>query len=703
MTLPENRSDSGRLKNLALTEENYPRAFFFRLPEGVNDPYEVWDRNFSRLMGFEAKALNEERPTAWTVRNPQFFSQFKKNHPDQMVLLHFNGLARKPAFKSAAGEFFAGHWLYYAGATIKSDVPATNVTTEIQVSDASQFFLNVGVEEKKGKQSDIGMHDEIGLCVLGRDGRPDWSQSEQVTLVAVDRPRNVITVKRAGFGTSPRSFRAGRAYAAVHCTAGPWGDDLLWLYNFSTACPQDANGNTCTEVLIDDLAFRFSEKGALAAFDGIEFDCSYWKPGLLNPKVWLSGHAYEGLNRQPDADADGKPDNCIINGINTYGEGYTQLMKKLRQRLGPDRIIMADGQHDYSQRAFGIMNGIENEGWPTGEDTEFKEWSDGINRLQFWNENSMVPKLTYINHRYWAAVVDAGKVGPHQIRLVIAASALTGTAYALFDPVEKYFGGKWISRDEAQKMSGHDVPFSTLYDELVMGQENRLGWLGKPESTTVLLAKSKAPVLHAHSQSGWEALIKKIDGPVNLWIGQDGLHINAKEAGAGKLVFTIKDLPVKDPCLTLFMTATAEPMAGYSSTTARLVWVKIPQAGNKDLNQHMTWVNGNPFESVFMFTPLASGRVDVKFEIESSEPVQITELAAYAEGDARIRAFENGVVLANPNAQPVDFNLATLFPGQEFRRIKGSPQQDPVANNGEKVMEAVVTLSGRDALFLIKE
>lgn len=689
------------LNKLKLMEGNYPRPFFFRQPEVVYYPYEKWDQNFSRLMGFEAKALEEEVPLERIERNPEFFSRFKKNHPEQMVLLHYDGVARKPMFESAIGKFFSGHWLYYAGVTITSDLPAEYGTTEIHVSDASQFFLNVGLPGRRSAQTSPGWNDDIGLCVLDENGKPDWTQSEQVTLVAVDYERNIISVKRGGFGTSPNVFKAGKSYAAVHCTAGPWGNDLLWAYNFSTACPKDQNGNTCSDILINDLAYRFSPEGELAAFDGIEFDIIYWDPNVqLNPKKRL-GHTYKGLNRQIDANADGLPENGIINGMNIYGIGTTLFFKKLRERLGPDRIIMADGTDSHTQRAFGSLNGIESEGWPNGSDPKFNEWSDGINRLQFWNENSIEPRLTYINHRYWSNI-NSQEVGANQIRLLIAASTLTSTAYGMYDSVEKYFGGTSVRREEVNKGSEENVHFSSMYDEIIMGQENKLGWLGKPKGPSVLMAKQKQSVINFKKKSEWKSLVKRIQGPVELAVEKGALKITAKEKGADKLIFTIKDVPVNSSYLTLFMKASAAPMAGYPADIARLVWVNIPQV-NKVLNRHMSWVNNKEFESVFYFKDIESEKVDITFEFENAAPVWITELNAYADGDVRYRSFENGVVLANPKSEPVDFNLAKLFPGQSFRRIQGSPGQDSTTNNGKSVTEDIVTLKGLDALFLIKK
>jgi hypothetical protein len=123
--------------SLRVLQDAYPRAFFFRSSEGFaangRVPYERWDACFSRLMGIEGKVLEEEIPGR-SVRNIDFFTRFKKEHPEQLVLLHYNGNARDPRFQ--LDEFFAGHFLYFNGARIVEDVPAEEGQTEIKFTMA---------------------------------------------------------------------------------------------------------------------------------------------------------------------------------------------------------------------------------------------------------------------------------------------------------------------------------------------------------------------------------------------------------------------------------------------------------------------------------------------------------------------------------------------------------------------------------------
>jgi hypothetical protein len=81
-----------RLERLTILGPHHPRVFHFRgASEGsAADPsntYEQWSARIDDLMGVIGKALDEEIPGR-AVRNPQFYSRFKREHPDQLVLLH---------------------------------------------------------------------------------------------------------------------------------------------------------------------------------------------------------------------------------------------------------------------------------------------------------------------------------------------------------------------------------------------------------------------------------------------------------------------------------------------------------------------------------------------------------------------------------------------------------------------------------------
>jgi len=526
-------------EELAILGPNYPRVFFFRASEGGSSrrgmTYEQWSAEFGRLYGIMGKCLDEE-VVGREARNPEWFTRFKREHPSQVVLLHFNGNARDP--RHGTEKYFPGHWIYRKATRILADVPAESGETTIRVEDVGDFQVNTGRYRTSA--------DDIALFGLTADGKHDWQHCEQVQLVSVDKQANTIRVKRGCYGTRPLAFRAGRARAAAHMVEGPWGrnNHLLWYYNFSTHCPKDAEGKTCADRLVDDLAAWFGKGGKLEAFDGLEFDVMF--------------HETRG-----DTDGDGEPDDGFLDGINQYGIGVVEFARQLRNRLGPHRIIQGDGALGpggrRSQRAFGILNGIESEGWPNLHDWHFEDWSGGLNRHAFWQANAFKPVFNYINHK-WTEPVP-GKPGEHKNpqvpfarhRLVFAAAQFVDAMICYsFAPPHAGWG-----------------PIG-IWDEFVCGKANRLGWLGKPEGPAVHLAATTPNGLDR-----LDALAQRLSGSVTARMNGETLVVSSTQPSDRDLVFSIPDLPVGGGDLVVFVTMKGEPRKGYPSEMARFAEIGI--------------------------------------------------------------------------------------------------------------------------------
>ncbi|MFB3828276.1 MAG: hypothetical protein ACE15B_16025 [Bryobacteraceae bacterium] len=590
--------------SLRILSGGWPRAFFFRSTESMaaNDriSYEDWEKTFERLMGIEGKVLEEEVPGR-SLRNIEFFTRFKQRHPEQLVLLHYNGNARDPLDQQ--GKFFAGHWLYYNGAQVLTGVPAEAGETEIRVSDARLFRTGIGRYQRSAE--------DVVLCESA-GGKPDWSRAEQVKLVSVDVKAGVIRVRRGMYGTAPRAFAAGRAWAAAHVYEGPWGEksNLMWAYNYSLDCPRDPAGRNCADVLVADLVEKFN--GPLAAFDGLEFD--------------VLKHT---LNTSP------RGGRRILADARSYAAGVTAFLRKLGGALGERRLIMADGWNPNNQRSFGLLNGIEAEGWPALTDFEVRDWSGGMNRQAFWAANSRPPAFSYVNHKFNAPAETPGVRKAAEVpfsidRLVFAGAVFTDSAICYSnapkpEPGERY--GVW--------------------DELWAGREHRPGWLGKPLGPAVRLALRQPDLLRGRAR------------------------VERTKTGV-----RIANLPPAMPDLVLAFRAKAPAATGIYVGPAR----------------SLAWVNQREFEYVYAFPDWKGGALEI--EVEDGAPVEITAIRAYAHADAVYREFEHGLVLANPGPRPYTFPLAGTY-----RRLRGSPGQDPAVNNGQAV-SGPVTLPPHDALFL---
>ena len=658
----------GRLDRLQVLTGGWPRAFFFRAAEGraanPRTTYEQWDATFSRLMGIQGKCLDEE-VLGRGRRNAEFFTRFKQAHPDQLVLLHYNGNARDPRFER--DPYFAGHWTYRQGAQVLSDVPAEDGQTVLRVDHPERFRVNIGRYRDR--------NDDVGLCVLGADGRPDWHTSEQVRLVSVDRKAGTIRVERGCYGTRPRAFAAGKAWAAAHAVEGPWGrrNHLMWFYNYATCCPRDADGRTAAEVHADELAARFAPGGALAAFDGIEFDVLFHERG----------------DRRIDCDADGRADGGVVDGVNAYGLGVLRFLERLRERMGPDRLITADGHSGRHQRGFGLLNGIESEGWPDLRDRAIADWSGGLNRHAFWAARGRAPVFNYVNHKFVEPTGEPGKVNHRPEvpwpthRLVFAAAVMTDSAicYSYEPPSEKgeSFG---------------------IWDELVRGRDRVVGWLGRPTGPAQHLALAAPDTLGGAGDPPGEALRKRLSGK-ELRVAPDvgGLKVERADDDAEPLRIRLAGVPCDGPDLVVRVTLRAAPLPGYPERMARLVHVAAAPPQAKPV-RCMTWADGEAFTSYAYFSNVSGETIDLSLEVEGGAPVWIASVTAHAAPDAMVRTFERGVVLANPSPRPATFDLAHLAPGRRFRRLRGSPHQDTETNTGEAVGRTV-TLGPKDGLFLV--
>jgi hypothetical protein len=656
-------ADQPPFESLAIMTAGYPRAYFFRFAEGAarnkKNTFDAWDKSFSRLMGIEGKALDEELVNL-QERNTEFFTRFKQRHPEQMVLLHFNGNARNPDFESA--EFFAGHWAYFNGAKVLSDMAAGEPESEIRVADASLYLMGVGRAKDR--------NEDIGICELDAAGKPNWREAEQVQLISVNRAANTIRVKRGLHGTKARAFAGGKTYAAAHMYEGPGQDGLMWYYNYSTTCPRDAKGRTAADVLVEEMRRRFSAGGAFATFDGLQFDV-----------LFFDQSDRKSAGRRMDADADGKPDGGIVDGVNAYGIGVTNYLRKLREVFPAGKILNADGMELRNQRSFGVINGMESEGFPELRDHTMEDWSGGLNRLDFWRLNARKPVFNYINHKY---ISPSGSARPEMHpdipwgihRLAFAAAVFTDSAICYSYSVEA----------EAGELAG-------VWDELWKGREHEPGYLGMPVGPAVHMARQQPDILGA---TAWS----RLSGGASVRVTREGtgVKITNSDGKAQETRVVLKGVKTHGPDLVIALAAHGVPMARYPREIGRAVHVGI--AGSA--KTFMSWMNEKDFTSTFYFREIAAPAVDLEIVVEGSEPFSITGLSGYAYPDVMYREFERGAVVANPAGHAYMFPMDRMFGARTFRRLRGSATQDAKANNGERVGGSL-ELQAKDALFLVRE
>ncbi len=636
----------------------YPRAGFFRISESTaaNDHfgYDKWMDAFSQLNGIYGKVLTEEiyshdKPDKNGRTKLDYFRDYKQKYPDKLLLLHFNGTSRIPQFMTE--PFFAGHWLYYEGAVARTALSSKETKSVVKVDELQKFTLT------EGRFANCGSDVCIARLVKGK---PDWTYAEQATVIAIDKAAGTITLERGKYGTRALDFDSGKTYIAAHYADGPYSRQhpyLLWEYNLSLHAPKDPQGRLCGDVLAEQLASLFDPGGVVDFFDGIEFDAffDYYRPAYDYAKNGV-GIDYNGSGVANDA---------YVNGLNQYGLGEVDYLQKLRDRMPKNKLILAD----LGQRAFGILNGIESEGFPVNRQFDLLGWYSRYNKVEYWTKHSAEPSMSLIAGRIEPSVEEEWT--PRELRVGIAASCLLGTLY---------FAHQRDPRDNSTA--------ATVWDELVMGRDNKTNWLGMPVGETRELGASGTDVTPD-------------------WKGR----MTEKVAPNGNRTFTITGVPYNGQ-LFVCVTASAEGMKGTPSFYPRMMSVNIgvKTRATPALTNLEAYIDPTPTPWNFAFArsnfddgaPPAT--VTLTISLEGSAPAAIHDLKCYNSPAAQVREFDNGAVLVNTDHSPYTFDMAALFPGMKFRRLQATPNawSDPVLNDGSDV-GATLTLGRKDAIFLVKK
>lgn len=648
---------------LQMLAEGYPRSFFWwttcrQVYENAASPDEA-DRVLSQLQGLAS-------PSTYL----DFFSGFKAHHPEKLVFLFSQGyvFSEKPTVYDPIdrSKLCAGHWVYFEGSRITQDVPAEEGETEIEVERPERFRI----APAEGRP----FVDDICLCGLTPDGKPDYRRSEQVQLVSVDRARRTIRVRRGQYSTQPIALAAGKSWAAAHLSE-PWGyrDGVSWVANYSPLCPRDQQGRVAADILLEDFAALFAPGGMLAGYDGLEFDVMPFGP-------------HQGIGRQGrgvDTDGDGRADGGMRGSVNVYGLGLFRFAEQLRRRLGAERLFMADGSPLAGhQRLFGVLNGIESEWWPQWGDMDVTHWSCGLNAHRFWQQNCHPPAFGYFIHKIAGHDRKAFLSVPwSRHRLVMAAAQLAGAAMTSF----------YTPEPEPGEAIG-------LWDEMVAGTDRRTGWLGQPLGPPVHLAR-KSPDLLDGQGVGWPAeLVGRLQGERAAFTMESGGVRVAATGDAGSLQFALADVPCRQgEDLLVAVRLRAEPRPEYPAPIARHLKLETGEKGQPVLT---SFAGREWFDAMFYLRTLNSNRVTLRFTVEGRQPLWLADLRVHAHADAMYRMFEKGLVLANPSDRPFVFDLAAIEPARRYQRLRGSPRQDPKTNDGTPVGKTV-TLAARDGLFLM--
>lgn len=406
--LAENRGE--RLAKKAVFSGNYPQELIFRYDndKSINKNFKTWGK--FHLSGQEniKKYMDEVldiKPFA-----AEYAIKFVEQHPESLMLMHLHGGARNAIRRDYASKiFFPGHWIYLPGSTLVQDISSGDVTFSVDNIDVfnMQEYLD-RPKKSRGQNKDDWQRvpPDMIMVHMGPDGKKIWENSEYVTLTGIDKKAGTITVKRGRHFSTAIAHTSGKTYIAP-IYANKWGD-WVWYYNLLTTCPKDENGMTAADVFVKELKENFSPGGRLHAIDGIAFDVS---------RFYAFNHW--------DVDNDGMADGGIINGRNVWRDGNFQFLSSLRNAMGNDFIITADGHKDSSQRAVGILNGLKSEGLVEPKDG-YRGFSRMVNVHTYWDQYNTTPyKFQYIVLKY-ANRADF-KEQINLARLAMGSAAVLGT------------------------------------------------------------------------------------------------------------------------------------------------------------------------------------------------------------------------------------------------------------------------------------
>ena len=283
--------------------------------------------------------------------------QFKRLHPDKMVLLYENTGGSDPGM--FAGGTWAGYYLMMNRTTAQSPVSASE--TSIPVSNPAAFSVG-----------------DTAVMWSPTDSDP-YANSEFVRIKAING--FTLVVARNLFSTGAQAYATPPMIAAT--TTGPSYPNPV--YNMSDVAPVNpANGERANQWMAQNMINDFASSNSDApTLDGVEFDTASWTPPANNTN---------GAVKNFDCNGDGIIDYCNENSgatqVNSYGVGYDSFVQAVKQGLTvydtdsnrPPKMVLADGE--LGLRSLGSANGAEFESFPSWDNYAYS--SAALDTLDAW-------------------------------------------------------------------------------------------------------------------------------------------------------------------------------------------------------------------------------------------------------------------------------------------------------------------------------
>lgn len=452
--------------------------------------YEAWAAAFEGTAGGIRKFLNEEL----TKINPEAIGwsrRWKNEHPNHLMLLHFNGEGRQVTTQVAVQKrYFPGHWVYLKATRLETDLTASATTARL--GDVSLFRTEF-YRFRNDDGTFTSFPTQALLVPTNADGTRRWTEGEFVSLETVDRRSRTVTWNRGLFGTSARAHLA-RDTVVLPLAGDVWGGQVLWFYNVADQAPRNPAGLNAGQVLATELAEEFAPGGRLSHLDGLAGDVNYWQ---ARPE-W-------------DVDNDGIPDGGMVGGRNVWKAGDIAFQKLVRQALGEGRIYTSDAGTERSQQAVGLLNGFESEGLVAPNDG-WRGLSSTINTHLYWQTfgradrslRYIVPKLNHPD--------DAARA-PQLRRLAWGTACVLGAWITVVPEAYLPDGLSGKPGFLGQPRGPVSRPFDTPDRRLVVGEVRALagtleagstGWKARPNDGNLVLEASFPQVPAGDFTVYWE-------------------------------------------------------------------------------------------------------------------------------------------------------------------------------------------------------
>jgi hypothetical protein len=384
-----------------------------------------------------------------------------------------------------------------------------------------RFKSNNQPDWKQSEWMKVVGKNSTGLKVIRKDWRKDYWNDPQFGFVnKMEKNIKFNTFKKVSVAV-PMRFWSGQLQLnfALNSPSIPVGtpdfndradDDL----------PFPRNNESAAEWYAHWVARQVNQDHAA----GVEFDVGRWTWG--NQKGFPM-----------DIDNDLNPDHGYSKGLNVFGLGGTLFLKKLRNLLGPNKIIQSDSVNPFSGvRDWNYLNGAQQECFPAVND--YDRFSEAFLQLRLWTQNSgygnhtigenrvtplsygfsktyteaynkctikqnhgLISKITKeeIRHKikmgttpdeknFWRECLDKNKdlINPYhnsgansRFRMTLAANSLVGmpSPFLTLSSPDKFdpYSVSTVPSNLNFEIAGH-----VKWDEYAGGDLNQREWLGKP-------------------------------------------------------------------------------------------------------------------------------------------------------------------------------------------------------------------------------